>query len=221
MESAMPGARVARMRVSDAHRVLFVHVPKTGGSTVDLIFDREVDDARKVKGASRHFTYGELLDLEPQLEDYWSFGFVRNPWARMVSWWAMTVDVYNRAERGHERASYKVENLRQIWGPLGEYRQDFPTFVLEGTAKVERLRVPQMQRLSANGRGEVDFIGKVENFAHDVNVIREKLGLDPVEELPRRNRSKHGHYTDYYDDRSRERVAELYAMDIEAFGYTF
>jgi hypothetical protein len=196
-------------------------VPKTGGSTIDLIFDEEVDGSRQVTGGNRHHTYGDLLRLEPKLESYWSCGFVRNPWARMVSWWAMTVDMYARAERGHERASYKVKNLRNIWGPLGEYRDDFSTFVLEGTANVRRLRVPQLERLSANGRGRVDFIGRVENFLHDVNVVRERLGLDPVAELPRRNRSSHGHYRDYYDDRSRARVAEVYAVDIEAFGYTF
>ena len=209
------------MRVSDAHRALFVHVPKTGGSTVDLIFDEEVDDARRVAGANRHLGYRKLLGLEPGLADYWSCGFVRNPWARMVSWWAMTVDMYERAERGHQRASYKLANLQHVWGPLGNYRHDFPTFVLEGTANVKRLRVPQLRRLQAPGHGEVDFIGRVENFLHDVNVVRERLGLDPVEELPRRNRSTHGHYSDYYDDRSRARVAEVYAPDIEAFGYTF
>lgn len=209
------------MRVSDVNRVLFVHVPKTGGSTIDLIFDQEVEDARKVQRAKRHFTYGELLELEPSLTHYWSCGFVRNPWARMVSWWAMTVDMFDRAERGQEPARTKVEKLRGIWGPLGQYREDFPTFVLEGTQHVERLRVPQLHRLEANGRGRVDFVGKVENFVHDVNVVREKLGLAPVEGLPRRNSSTHGHYSDYYDDRTRERVAELYAMDIEAFGYTF
>jgi hypothetical protein len=198
-----------------------VHVPKTGGSTVDLIFDKEVPDSRKVAGATRHFGYGQLLELEPQLRDYWSCGFVRNPWARMVSWWAMTVDMYDRAERGIEPARTKVEKLRRIWGPLGTYREDFPTFVMEGTANVARLRVPQLRRLRAKGVGQVEFIGKVENFVHDVNVIREKLGLDPVEELPRRNKSTHGHYSEYYDDATRERVAELYAVDIEAFGYTF
>jgi hypothetical protein len=209
------------MRVSDANRVLFVHVPKTGGSTVDLIFDQEVPDARKVEGAQRHETFGQLIELEPQLGDYWSCGLVRNPWARMVSWWAMTVKVYDRAERGIEPAHTKVEELHGVWGPLGAYRQDFSKFVLEGTANVKRLRVPQIQRLRAKGRREVDFIGKVENFIPDVNVIREKLGLEPVEKLPRRNRTKHRHYSEYYDDRTRERVAELYAMDIEAFGYTF
>ena len=36
------------MRVSDSRRVLFVHVPKTGGSTIDHLFDEEIDDARRV-----------------------------------------------------------------------------------------------------------------------------------------------------------------------------
>src|SRR3954453_16812819 len=107
----------------------------------------------------------------------------------MVSWWAMTVKVYDRAERGIEPAHTKVEELHGVWGPLGAYRQDFSKFVLEGTANVKRLRVPQIQRLRAKGRREVDFIGKVENFIPDVNVIREKLGLEPVEKLPRHNRT--------------------------------
>jgi hypothetical protein len=209
------------MRVSDTNRVLFVHVPKTGGSTIDKIFDSQVPDARKVKGAQRHHTYRQLLKIEPELATYWSCGFVRNPWARMVSWWAMTVDMYDRAESGHEAARHKVENLRRVWGPLGEYRDDFSRFVLEGTANVPRLRVPQLKRLSAPGGRTVDFVGRVENFVDDVNVVREKLGLEPAAALPRRNKSSHRHYSDYYDDESRDRVAELYAMDIEAFGYTF
>jgi hypothetical protein len=209
------------MRVSDAKRVLFVHVPKTGGSTIDRIFDLQVPDARKVEGAKRHHTYGQILRIEPELTDYWSCGFVRNPWARMVSWWAMTVDMYDRAESGHETASHKVQHLRRIWGPLGDYRDDFSRFVMEGTTNVPRLRVPQLKRLSAGGGRRVDFVGRVENFLHDVNVVRKNVGLEPVEELPRRNKSSHGHYSDYYDDQTRDRIAELYAMDIEAFGYTF
>src|SRR5262245_31123647 len=47
-------ARVRAVRVSDSSRVLFVHVPKTGGSTIDAFFDREVDDARRLDTLARH-----------------------------------------------------------------------------------------------------------------------------------------------------------------------
>jgi hypothetical protein len=39
--------------------------------------------------------------------------------------------------------------------------------------------------------------------------------------LPHVNRSKHSSYRDYYDDVTRKRVAQVFAKDIDAFGYTF
>ena len=35
--------------------------------------------------------------------DYWTAGFVRNPWARMLSWWRMVERFRDGAERGVER----------------------------------------------------------------------------------------------------------------------
>ena len=170
------------MRVSDSRRVLFVHVPKSGGSTLDALFDNQIEDARKVEGLARHSPLSRLLRAEPELEDYWSFGFVRNPWERMVSWWSMVAAVFERAESGVEQARRKIETHPRAWLPEGEFR---------------------------------------EHFDRDFNVVREKLGLQPITQAPRRNVSSHGHYSDYYNDKTRRKVSEVFARDIEAFGYTF
>ncbi len=204
------------MRVSDSRRVVFVHIPKTGGSTLDAVFDTEVRDGRKVAGLSRHSTYADLVEADPVLADYWSCGFVRNPWARMVSWWSMTVRRQKRIEQG--RAGPVRED---IWGPLMAYHDDFSRFVLEGTREVDRLHRPQIRWLMDPEGTRVDFIGRVENFVADGNVLRERLGLPPLEEFPRKNLSPHGHYSDYYNDETRKRVAEVFAEDIDAFGYTY
>lgn len=208
------------MRVSEAHRVLFVHVPKTGGSTLDAMIDREVADARKVKGRTRHDGLASLLEAEPSLADYWSCGFVRNPWSRMVSWWAMANRFADDLEAGGTRQRKKISHVPHIWTPLVRYSGTFDTFVMEGTQRVARLAVPQISLLTAGDR-RVDFVGRIENFVPDTNVLREKLGLAPVDGLPQRNPSTHGHYSQYYSDRTRERVAEVFAADIDAFGYTF
>ena len=208
------------MRVSDSRRVLFVHVPKTGGATIDSMMDDEVDDARTVEGRPRHATLKRIVSAEPALENYWVFGFVRNPWARMVSWWSMVNGVFAAYDRGDPEVVRKITNYPKAWLPEGEFRDDFDRFVLEGTEKIAKVGRPQIRTLATKHRSP-DFVGKVENFHDDVNVVRERLGLKPLEWIPRRNKSSHGPYQDYYNDATRKKVAEVYADDIEAFGYEF
>lgn len=196
-------------------------MPKTGGSTIDAFFDRSVDDARRVGELARHATYKRILRAEPELADYWSCGFVRNPWARMVSWWSMVSGVFAAADAGKEGALRKIQNHPAAWLPEGEFRDDFDGFVLHGTEKIPKVGRPQLHTLSGRKGRRVDFVGRVEQFDRDAAVVREKLGLPAMERAPQRNKSTHGHYSEYYNDATRAKVAEVFARDIEAFGYTF
>jgi hypothetical protein len=208
------------MRVSDSSRVLFVHVPKSAGSTIDRMFEKEVVDQRTVPGRARHAPYARLVQAEPELADYWSFGFVRNPWCRLVSWWSMLVDIFEKADAGHQLAIDRIARFPEVWQTEGEYRHDFSRFVLEATEMLPKLGRPQVVTLSGRG-GLVDFVGRVENYDHDLAIVREKLGLPKLERVPRHNKSKHGHYSEYYTPETRKKVEEIYGRDIEAFGYTF
>ncbi|HEX3221012.1 MAG TPA: sulfotransferase family 2 domain-containing protein [Nocardioides sp.] len=210
------------MKISDAHRMVFVHVPKCGGSTIDDLFVTHVPDHRKVRTPDRrHATFRQIVDVDPKVADYWSFGFVRNPWARMVSWWSMGNDVHQRAREGRPHAVRNVTKRPYVWDAFRPYLGDFRKFVLEGTVENARFGQPQMAWLTKPDGRMLDFVGRVEQYDDDVNVVRERLGLDPLPVQPRKNPSSHGHYSDYYDDETRARVAEVFAPDIEAFGYTF
>jgi hypothetical protein len=212
------------MRVSDSARVVFVHVQKTGGSTVDHVFDREVPDARRVfrgeRRLERHSPYRRILKAEPAVADYWSFGFVRNPWARMVSWFSMYEDMFTRYRAGEPKITKKFEAHPDVWLPFEPYSRTFEDFVL-GAPTIPKVGRTQVDMLTRPDGSLVDFVGRTESFSTDLAVVRERLGLPQPEAEPQRNRSSHGHYSTYYTPELRDHVAKVYAADVETFGYEF
>ncbi|EON24907.1 hypothetical protein CF8_0981 [Nocardioides sp. CF8] len=209
------------MLISDHHRFVFVHVPKTGGDSIDKMLRAHVPDVRKQK-MTRHAPYGDILALEPDIADYWSFAMVRNPWARMVSWWSM-IDKWNHAwgpasgKPQIKRGGMKDGN--KMWRRVAEFA-DFEEFILRGTDEIPRLAMPQIDYLLAPGR-RVDFIGRTESLAADVAHALQEIGL-PEAPLPHRNKSlSTGHWRDHYTPATRDRIARIYAPDCEEWGYTY
>ena len=68
---------------------------------------------------------------------------------------------------------------------------------------------------------------RYENLHEDVEYVCKKLGLDydlnnfGTYKSGHREHSKNKHYTEYYDDETKQIVSEKYAKDIEYFGYKF
>lgn len=205
-----------RMRIADLrgrgvyeghpnrHRCIFVHIPKTAGSSVMLsLFGED----------SRHVPYFEYEDANPfKFRSYFKFAFVRNPWDRLVSSY-----FYLRSGGGGGQDSDFAQRHLSAFG-------DFESFV-RGWMTEENVWswvhfVPQHYFICDNEmRSKMDFVGRMESIESDFRRVCERLQIPAT--LRRTNRSDHRHYSEYYTDELRERVAAVYAADIATFGYRF
>lgn len=202
------------MLVSHSRRLLFIHVPKTGGMSMRGALKKVCDDLEDVS-KSRHHPLEAVLRDYPDLRDYFIAGFVRNPWDRLVSWWAMVDAAANRPE-GHPHREFLQ---RPIWQHIAKY-PDFESFVLDLENGPPRLRRPQIEYLSTEDR-EADFIGRTEEMERDVARLLERIGATAVE-VPRWNTSPRPvSYRELYTEESAAAVGRIFAPDLEAFGYRF
>lgn len=131
---------------------------------------------------------------DEELEDYFIFTVVRNPWDRLVS-----------------VASYLKIPFRELVHNYWKYWED---------EEVRTHVLPCHHYSHHDGVRFADMICRFECIQADFNLICDHLGIER-RKLVHSNKSSHVHYSQFYGDEEREIVADLYAKDIEYFGYMF
>lgn len=196
--------------ISHAHKAIFIHIPKCGGtSTSQALINRNfTGDFNK---ASTHW---RKYDINLHT-NYFKFTSVRNPWDRFVSEYLWR----NKRDWNH----HTNQDIR--WDM--SFKECCNALVQEKLKliypRMERIHLWSQHKMIEYAVGSCDninFIGKFENLQEDFDIICDKIGI-PQEQLPHKNKSKRKHYTEYYDDETKELVAKKYAKDIEYFDYRF
>ncbi|NES76457.1 MULTISPECIES: sulfotransferase family 2 domain-containing protein [unclassified Okeania] len=214
--------------ISVEKNFLFVHVPKTGGNSIQTILKNYSEDiiinlAKHHDGVERfevrnnkynikkHSTLNEYKSvLSPkQLKKMFKFATTRNPWDRCISF-------YFSPSRGVKE-----------WN-----RNDFILFVnkvkpLHHYIKVEPFinKVARKLKMPINintGRldRDIDFLIRFENLEEDFQRVCKNIDIPHIT-LPKYNKSERKHYSKYYDQELKEIVGKKFKEEIELVGYEF
>ena len=214
------------MIISPGRNYIFVHIPKTGGTSLALALedramknDMMLGDTPKAKrrrkrlkdaeAAGRLWKHSTLADIEglvtrDALVQMFTFTLVRNPWDRMVSYyhWLQNVTFDHKAATLAQQSSF-AEFLGSIEIQTSFRQFPYTSYMRDGVG-VERCTL---------------YI-RLERFAEDAGPLFAHLGFDL--ELPRVNASDRAEtYQSYYTPALRNLVADICAEDIRRFGYSF
>ena len=180
---------------------IFVHINKTAGTSIGNAIGLPV---------KHHQTAREIIASigREKWNTAYKFTLVRNPWDKVVSHYEYRLK-RNKTEVASRNISFS-EWVRKTYGP------DKDPFYYNNPKAFQ----PQVEWLKDDeGRVSIDFIGRFETLNEDFNQIKSIIGLEA--ELPHLNASKRVGYQSYYDDETRQIVADWFREDIELFGYCF
>ncbi|MBN2886272.1 MAG: sulfotransferase family 2 domain-containing protein [Chromatiaceae bacterium] len=217
------------MLLSPRDRFLFVHIAKTGGTSVRAALERRrwrdpwyypvflcsrfshLSGHRIGTKLPRHAKIIAAQELLPRdwFESLFKFAFVRNPWDLQVSSFH-----HIRRERPHYLGGHQTfgDFLRWKLDPERPYQYHIDTSITLQSDYLVDLR----------GAILVDFIGRYERLHEDFAEACARIGI-PTPPLPhaRRATDRERDWRTYYDDASAELVARHFARDLELLGYRF
>ena len=210
------------MIISHKHKFVYIAMEKTGSVSIRNRLN-QYSDIRygNFNEKNPHTTASQVkkelfVNDTKKFNSYFKFSFVRNPWDRIVSWYEFMCKQVHKTESPRYDFTAKQYNTYKEFSLIG-----FDAFIRSEYKKRNSCYLGYSRYYEdKNQNNLLDFIGKLENLQEDFNTVFDKIGI-PRQQLPHNNKSKHKHYTKYYDDETRQIVAEKYAKDIEHFGYKF
>jgi hypothetical protein len=216
------------MLLSHQKKFLFVHIAKTGGTSIRAALQRHRwqdpyylpmwvasklsriahhEVAIKIPRHAKAITAKEMLP-HPFFESLFKFAFVRNPWDLQVS-------SYHHI--GRERPDLLLPDetfeafLRRKLDPDRPWQYHIDTSITQQSDYLVDLQ----------GHLIVDFIGHYETLQQDFDHCCQQIGLPRVELPHRRKANDRLAYRDYYTPETQALVGEAFARDIDILGYTF
>lgn len=182
------------VKQKDYDKVLFVHIPKTAGSSISKILNEKNLDNWKREWPRHHDPYSYLKEANLIDDSVFSFAVVRNPYTRTYSCYKQ----YNKTNQTNISFSEYLNNIKQ-----GKISPISPL-----------LHIPQSFYVIDQDIIQVDRIYKFENLKELEEELEWTLGFYNVG-----NYVVESYIEDYTDD-AIEMVQNFYSSDFINFAYS-
>jgi hypothetical protein len=211
------------MIVSYKHKFIFFRTRKTASSSIqaalssvlgpDDVVTGTIKEGDKVndkygagKNMDKFFTdhpHPSYADVSRHLNvrDFFSFGFVRNPFDIAVSRYHW--DITGKGGQKSDMAGFKA------W--------------CENYCRTTANRDFQHPFLGTTENFLVDFVGRYETLQQDFDVIKKAINVEVPSLTNEKSgyRNKKVHYSEYYDEETIDLISKTFAVDLELFNYQF
>ncbi|PKH52291.1 hypothetical protein CXF68_17025 [Tenacibaculum sp. Bg11-29] len=191
------------MIISHKKKLIFIHTHRTAGTSFSNILRQNLDD--NFETFSQHSNAMTVSsDLFDNYNDYYKFGFTRNPWERIFSWYSL-IQLNNRKSLAEERIRFEkfieCDHASDFGSSFFHYNSlDYFT--------------------NKKGKLIADNIFRYENLNNEIRTIVNKFNIQ-LTEIPHVNAASPKDYKAFYTDKSHYLIAEKCKKDIEYFNYTY
>ena len=182
----------------DDFQLIFVHIARTGGTSIEVALTGQ--DWWCISPQTKHLSARQIRSQsgEEKWNSYFKFSVVRNPWDRVVSmfatgWWM-----------GDDRQSDAEAEFEHFVEKLAPHPNEIYSSLMYSEIINE----------------QIDMIIRYEALQEGFDKVCELIGKPPMI-LGREESRGRLHYSAYYNETTRRKVAERFKRDIEDYRFVF
>lgn len=213
------------------HKLLFIHIPKTGGTSIEQYFDlchaenfwfdrwdRDRDafvklhrhrcSSLKLVYEPQHYPAEVLKELIADYDDYFKFTFVRNPYTKLLSeyFWRENKQYLSHDDFDPEQFDFWCEvMMSDLKDSHMEPQVNFVDNTLDFIGRFERIEADFYHLLRLLSKKSTGF----SMFQYRTLPFANSTGLSKIEIIPR------------ILEKTKQRIVKIYHQDFKKFDYDF
>ncbi|MEA3381947.1 MAG: sulfotransferase family 2 domain-containing protein [Pseudomonadota bacterium] len=200
MVSVLKGNKVSPLRTINGKNVIFIHINKTGGTSVC--------NALGLKKS--HMTAKEIIDVigEKKFKSSYKIAAVRNPWDKVLSHYKYRLKT-NQTDLGEKTIPFS-DWVKKTYGENKDpFYYDKP-----------KMFQPQVDWLKDyEQKIDINEIMKFEDLNNEFEKVSSYLDLN--KSLPHLNATQKANYKEFYDDETKSIIEQWFAEDLDMFKYEY